>query len=162
LRGGSCDRIFITRESNPELSPASNRGSVLWDHGADLGYDDSLGGRFMGTMKTDTEAECESTFSGKGYNGLSDTLELVGKSRKDTTEVVSDQVESDVDEKSMMILAPDVEEIIRRYQTEKHDPEPLLEAGDNSGLASRVMKILSQEPPRKQAKGTEWLRFYST
>jgi hypothetical protein len=154
--------VEYNRESatSPDISKTSDKSvestkshKLLWDHGADLGYDDSLGGRFMGTMKTDTEAECESTFSGKGYNGLSDTLELVGKSRKDTTEVVSDQVESDVDEKSMMILAPDVEEIIRRYQTEKHDPEPLLEVGDNSGLASRVMKILSQEPPRKQARG---------
>ncbi|XP_076105248.1 uncharacterized protein LOC143073519 isoform X5 [Mytilus galloprovincialis] len=140
---------------SPDFSKASDKSTesskahkLLWDHGADLGYDDSLSGRFFGTMKTDTETECDSTYSGKGYNGLSDTLELVNKPQKDTAEVVSDQVESDFEDRSLKV-APDVEEIIRRYQTEK--PDKLMDSGDSSGLASKVMKILSQEPPRKQA-----------
>lgn len=144
---------------SPDFSKASDKSTesskahkLLWDHGADLGYDDSLSGRFLGTMKTDAETECESTYSGKGYNGLSDTLELVSKTQKESADVVSDQVESDFDDGSLTkVVAPDVEEIIRRYQTEKLDSDNTTGSGDSSGLASRVKKILSKEPPRKQA-----------
>ncbi|XP_069109137.1 uncharacterized protein [Argopecten irradians] len=143
------DRSGESFSSNPES--ARNR-KLLWDHAADFGINVSGAGVFLGTMKNDTETE-------------NDTLGLteLGESRPNTdderasldqgcrkVDIIGDQLDSEPElnaDGQPRNLAPDVEEIIRKYQSKKG------EELDNSGLASRVFTILTKEPPQKQVFG---------
>lgn len=151
------DSLKISEKSFvSETESRSGGKKLLWDHGADLGYDDS--GRFQGTLKSDTETvegspgTVDKSFesSGKSSQRSNDDTEKGG----DTSDVVSDQLEVEIDEIRISNVATDVEEIIAKYQ-KKRGPssmEPQFEE-DTSGLASRVFNILTNEHPQKQATG---------
>ena len=154
---GLRDSLKMSEKSFVSETESRNGGKkLLWDHGADLGYDDS--GRFLGTMKSDTETmeasqgSLDKSFesSGKSSQASKDGTEKGG----DTSDVVSDQLEVEIDEIRISHVAPDVEEIIAKYQKKEGPPslEPQYEE-DTSGLASRVFSLLTAEHPQKQASG---------
>ncbi|XP_056006390.1 uncharacterized protein LOC125657755 isoform X4 [Ostrea edulis] len=149
---------FSEKSFVSEAESAQSGGKkLLWDHGADLGYDDS--GRFLGTAKSDTETlEASPGTADKSFesSGKSSQRSKDDSSEKggDSSDVVSDQLEVEIDEIRIGNVAPDVEEIIARYQKKSGPPpmEPQFEE-DTTGLANRVFEILTREPPQKQATG---------
>nr|XP_022339353.1 uncharacterized protein LOC111134527 isoform X6 [Crassostrea virginica] len=154
---GLRDSLKMSEKSFVSETESRNGGKkLLWDHGADLGYDDSC--RFLGTMKSDTETmeasqgSLDKSFesSGKSSQASKDGTEKAG----DMSDVVSDQLEVEIDEIRISHVAPDVEEIIAKYQKKEGPPslEPQYEE-DTSGLASRVFSLLTAEHPQKQASG---------
>lgn len=155
-RVSDMDRSGDSFSSNAES--ARNR-KLLWDHAADFGIDVSGSGAFLGTMKNDTETETDTlglTSFGQTGNGESRHATNDCKSSPDTegqdrkVDVIDDQLNSDTElDTEGGNLVPDVEEIIRRYQSKNAINNPL----DDSGLASRVFTILTKEPPQKQVFG---------
>ncbi|XP_021378542.1 uncharacterized protein LOC110466410 isoform X2 [Mizuhopecten yessoensis] len=146
-RGPDMDRSGESFSSNPES--ARNR-KLLWDHAADFGINVSGAGVFLGTMKNDTETETDTlglTALGESRPTTDDERPSPDQGRR-KVDVVGDQLNSE-SELDTGNLAPDVEDIIRKYQSRKGDKETL----DNSGLASRVFTILTKEPPQKQVFG---------
>jgi hypothetical protein len=139
-------------------SAQSGGKKLLWDHGADLGYDDS--GRFLGTGKSDTETMnaspelADKSFESSGKSSQKSSKDDSSEKGGSTSDVVSDQLEVEIDEIRIGNLAPDVEEIIARYQKKNEVPsmEPQFEE-NTTGLANRIARILTREPPEKQATG---------
>ncbi|XP_060076565.1 uncharacterized protein LOC132556190 [Ylistrum balloti] len=149
-RGADMDRSGESFSSNPES--ARNR-KLLWDHAADFGINVSGAGVFLGTMKNDTETETDTlglTALGESRPNTDDERPSPEQGRR-KVDIVGDQLdsESELDNGQPRTLAPDVEEIIRKYQAKNEEKDAL----DNSGLASRVFTILTKEPPQKQVFG---------
>ncbi|KAJ8317345.1 hypothetical protein KUTeg_005249 [Tegillarca granosa] len=135
--------------------PGSGRDrKLLWDHAADLGYDssDSVQGKFRDFTASETDKTLFSqTENEKTYSSKPDEITLTNRKEEDEVDVVADQLE-DFNDVPSSNLAPDVEEIIAKYQNEKQQIESQYQE-DTSGLASRVFRILTQEPPQKQVFG---------
>ncbi|XP_061186322.1 uncharacterized protein LOC133194357 isoform X2 [Saccostrea echinata] len=152
------DSLKISEKSFVSEAESARSGGkkLLWDHGADLGYEDSE--RFLQTMKSDTETleaspgSEERSYESSGKSSQKTKDESTEKD--DTSDVVSDQLEVEIDEIRIGNVAPDVEEIIAKYQKKSGPPlmEPQFEE-DTTGLANRVFQILTTEHPEKQATG---------
>ncbi|XP_033756035.1 LOW QUALITY PROTEIN: uncharacterized protein LOC117338796 [Pecten maximus] len=137
-----------------QIPESARNRKLLWDHAADFGINVSGAGVFLGTMKNDTETETDTlglTALGESRPNTDDERPSPDHGRR-KVDIVGDQLDSepelDADGRPRN-LAPDVEEIIRKYQSKKGDEEAL----DTSGLASRVFTILTKEPPQKQVFG---------
>ena len=165
---------FGSETSDVESMKSGGR-KLLWDHAGDLGIDESATGHFVGGMKSDAETEFSmktgvtdfspgtvrdsygSNLSGKLGQKMDDDV-TVGKEEKNdsaVSDVVSEQMEG-----YQGNVAADVEEIIARYQgrAQTEQPPKMIEMEpqyqeDTAGLANRVFKILTKEPPEKQATG---------
>ncbi|XP_062588774.1 LOW QUALITY PROTEIN: serine/arginine repetitive matrix protein 2-like [Saccostrea cucullata] len=152
------DSLKVSEKSFVSEAESAQSGGkkLLWDHGADLGYEDSE--RFLGTMKSDTETmEASPGSVNRSYESSGKSSQKTkdeSTEKDDTSDVVSDQLEVEIDEIRIGNVAPDVEEIIAKYQ-KKSGPalmEPQFEE-DTTGLANRVFQILTTDHPQKQATG---------